>query len=72
MRRLAFSIKFKPEWLTESRQRSFGGIGFCGFECDVVDFTGRCAPAFAGAMTFTNDGCSVRMDGDPDPGDVDG
>ena len=65
------TIKFKPERFAERRQRSFGGIGFSGLERDVVDFTGRGAPTFAGAVPFTNDGCTVGVHGDPDPGDVD-
>ena len=36
-----------------------------------MDFTRRCAPSFAGAMAFTNDGCTVCMDGDADPSDID-
>ena len=51
---------------------SLGGIGFCGLEGDIVHLAGGCAVAFAGAMAFTDDGCPVRMHGDPDPGDVDG
>ena len=65
------TIKFKPKASTESCQGSFGRIGFSGLEGNVVDFTRRCAPSFAGAVPFTNDGCTVCMDGDADPSDVD-
>ena len=37
-----------------------------------MDFTGRGAAAFAGAMTLANNSRAVRMDGDADPGKVDG
>jgi hypothetical protein len=36
-----------------------------------VHLAGRCSAAFAGAMALTNDGCTIRMHGDPDPGEVD-
>ena len=32
----------------------------------------RCRSAsFSGAMAFTNDGCPIRLDSNPDSGDVD-
>ena len=57
--------------VSEGRQRPFGGVGFGGFERDVVHLARRCAAAFTGAMAFPNDGCAVCMNGDPDPGEVD-
>jgi len=36
-----------------------------------VHLARRCSVAFTGAMAFPNDGRAIRMNGDPDPGDVD-
>jgi hypothetical protein len=50
----------------------FGGIGFCGFECDVVDLAGGGTTAFTAAMAFAQDGGMASADCNPDPGDIDG
>ena len=57
---LVLAIKLKSERFAESRQRAFGGIGFCRLECDVVDFARRGATAFTRAMAFANNDCSRR------------
>ena len=69
--RLAAPIKLKPEWFAERRKRPFGGIGFGGLERNVVHLAGGRAAAFTGAMALADDGCTVRLHGDPHPGDID-
>ena len=68
----AFSIQLKSERLTESRQGSFGGICFSCLESDVVHFTRRDAAAFARAVAFTNNGCSIGLHSNPHSSDIDG
>jgi hypothetical protein len=60
------SIELEAKRLSESRQCSFCGVGFCDLERDVPRRRG-----LRGAMALLDDGCAVRMHGDPDPGDVD-
>jgi len=38
----AITIEFKTKVSTESRQGSFGRIGFSGLEGNIVDFMRRC------------------------------
>ena len=69
---LAAPIELKTEGLAKGGQRPLGGVGLGGLERDIVHLAGGRAAAFPGAMALPDDGCAVRLHGDPDPGDIDG
>src|SRR5262245_13950705 len=51
---LVLAIKLKSEGSAEGGEGAFGGVGLCSLERNIMDFTGRCASAFASAMPFAN------------------
>ena len=71
MPRPAAPIELKTERLSERGQRPLGGVGFRGLERDIVHLARGRSVAFTGAMALANDGCTIRMHGDPHPGDID-
>ena len=68
----AAPVELKTKRLAEGRQGPLGGIGLRRLEGDVMDLAGGGASAFPGAMAFPDNGCPIRLHGEPHPGDIDG
>ena len=69
---LVLAIELKSKRFAEGGERPFGGIGFGGLESDVVNLARRGATAFARAMAFADNGCSIGLHGNAHFGDIDG